>query len=192
MKKEIDKRLNIMTLGAIGLDVVFIILGIYFATVPEITASVANILIAIVLLVSGIYSLIKFIMNMHENLVFTFELLYGILSIVAGIIIMAKPLALTSLITIFVGIWFIISGAIKATLAIRFKKFKENSWLLNLTIAILTIIIGILLIVNPFKGSLVLSVYVGIMLIIYSSMDIVEKLLLRKRANDIEKIIFKK
>lgn len=192
MRKEIDKRLNVMTLGAIVLDLIFIVLGIFFATDPEITTTVANILIAIVLMVSGIYALIKFIMNMNENIVFTFELIYGILSFVAGIVIMTNPLSLTGLITIFVGIWFIISGAIKASVAIRFKRFKEDSWLINLTIAILTIIIGILLLVNPFRGALVLSTYVGIMLIIYASMDIVEKILLRKRAKNIEKILFRK
>ena len=190
MKKEIDKRLNLITIGAILLDIVFIILGFFFLGNPEITTQVSGMLFGLILVTSGVYAIIKYISNMHSNIVFTLELIYGILSLIGGIIIMSNPLGFASLITVFIGVWFIVSGVIKSTLAIRFKKFKEETWVFNLVIAFVTILIGILLVVNPFKGTLVLTTYVGIMLLVYSGMDIVNQLLLRKRSSEIERIIF--
>ena len=70
--------------------------------------------------------------------------------------------------------------------------FNEESWLINMVISIFSIIVGILLIVNPFKGSIVISTYIGIMISLYAGMDIVEKMIMKKRLNEIEKIIFNK
>jgi uncharacterized membrane protein HdeD (DUF308 family) len=72
----------------------------------------------------------------------------------------------------------------------QLKYFKEETWLFDLVVALLTIVLGILLLVNPFNGYIVLSTYAGIMLVIYAGMDIIEQFLFRKRASEIEKIIF--
>lgn len=191
MKKEIDKRLNLITIGAISLDVIIVILGFFLMSNPELTTQVSGILFGLLLMVSGLYAIMKYITNMHSNIVFTLELIYGIISVLFGILIMANPLGFANLITIFIGLWFIVSGVIKGAIAIRFKKYREETWLFNLVIAILTLLIGILLVVNPFNGVMVLTTYVGIMFIIYAGMDIVNQLLFRKRATQIEKIIFK-
>lgn len=192
MKKEINKNLNLITIGSILLDVIFIALGIFLVINPELSTKVSGVLIGIGLIVVGLYAVIKYVLNMDTiAFIFTFELIFGILSIITGILLMANPLAIASFITIIIGVWFIISAVIKGSIALRFKRYNEETWILNSVISILTVILGILLLTNPFSAYIVLSTYVGIMIIVYSSMDIVEQLLFRKRAANIEKILFK-
>lgn len=191
MKKEINKNLNLITIGSIIMDVIFIALGVFLIVNPELSTKVSGVLLGILLVVAGLYSIIKYILNMDSAFIFAFELIYGLLSAIAGILIMANPLSLANFITIIVGLWFIISAGIKISIALQFKASKEETWVLNLVIGILTIIIGILLLINPFNAYIVLTTYVGIMLIIYAGMDIVEQFLFRKRAGEVTKILFK-
>ena len=191
MKKEISKNLNLITIGSILLDVLFIALGIFLVINPELSTRVSGVLIGIGLIVAGLYAIIKYVLNMDAAFIFTFELIFGILSIIAGVLVMANPLAIANFITIIIGLWFIVSAVIKGSIAMQFKNNNEETWILNLVISILTIVLGILLLTNPFSAYIVLSTYVGIMIIVYSGMDIVEQLLFRKRASNIEKILFK-
>ena len=190
MKKEINKNLNLITIGAIILDVLFIALGIFLVINPELSIRVSGVLIGLILIISGIYSVIKYVLNMDAAFLFTIELIYGVISILAGILVVSNPTGFTNFLTIIVGIWLLISSGFKLSIALQFRNNKEETWILNMVIAILTMFIAILLMVNPFSGSMVISTYAGIMLVVYAGMDIVEQLLFRKRADSIEKIFF--
>ena len=143
----------------------------------------------IVLIITGIYNIIKFITNTN-NRFFIIEIVCGILTIIAGILTMLNPFSLANMATIGIGIWLIISAAIKIATAIQLKRFKEETWFLTLIIAILSLIIGFLIIINPFESYIVLATYIGIMVCMYSAIDIVQQLLLKKRMKEIIKIFF--
>jgi uncharacterized membrane protein HdeD (DUF308 family) len=190
MKKEINKNLNIITIGSIILDVLFILLGIFLVINPELSIKVSGILIGLILIISGLYFIIEYVLNMDAIFLFTIVFIYGIISILGGILILSNPTAFTNFLTIIIGIWLLISAGLKASIAMQFKNNHEESWIINLVIAILTIVIAILMIANPFSGSIVISTYAGIMFVVYAGMDIVEQCLFRKRAGEIENIIF--
>ena len=58
-------------------------------------------------------------------------------------------------------------------------------------ISIITIILGLLLLINPLSAYMILSTYVAILIIMYAGVDIVEQLVIRKRANTIIKFLSK-
>jgi uncharacterized membrane protein HdeD (DUF308 family) len=190
MKNEIKKNLNFMTFISIIMDVLFIVLGIFLVANPEMSTKVSGILIGLILMISGTYEIIQYVMNIDATFIFTFKLVYGILSIIAGFLIISDPFSVANFLTIMVGIWLLVSAGLKVSIAMQLKYFKEETWLFDLVVALLTIVLGILLLVNPFNGYIVLSTYAGIMLVIYAGMDIIEQFLFRKRASEIEKIIF--
>ena len=95
------------------------------------------------------------------------------------------------MITVIIGLWIILNSLIKLMLSIKLKYFKEETWLINAVISIIGSILGMLLMINPFKGSIAISCYIGIILILNSSFDILEKSLFYKRMDNIKKIIFK-
>lgn len=101
-----------------------------------------------------------------------------------------NPFSLANITTIGVGLWLIVSATIKGAIALQFKKFNEETWILSLIIAAITLILGILIIVNPFESYIVLAVYVGVMVCVYAAMDIVQQILFRKRVKEIVKIFF--
>ena len=187
--KDIKDTFNLITIGSIAMDVLIIILGIFFMTNPAVGLESGLLLIGILLLISGICSIIKYIMNPKR--LFRFELGYGILSIIAGAFAIFKPFDVAALITILVSIWLIVSSVIKLLMALALRRIKENTWTFDLTVSILVIIIGILLLVNPFSSNIILTVYVGVMMSIYAAMDVVEQFFIRKRVNNIIKLFDK-
>jgi len=181
--KDVRKLFNLVTLGTILVDVILIVMSVFFIYFPTVGTESALLILGIVLLISGIYSIIKFILNSKSF--FKFELVYGILSIVCGALAILKPFEITNFITILVGIWLLISSLIKLPIIIELRKFKEDSWIFDFSILILTLLLAILLLINPFNGYIILSTYAAIMIIVYAASDILEQLFLRKRASKI-------
>ena len=187
--KNIKEGFNLITLGSVVVDLIFVFLGIFLIANPSVGLESALVLIGIILIISGIFSIIKYISN--EIKLFRFELIFGIISIIAGVFAMFKPFDVATLITVIIGIWLILSSAVKFAVAIEFRKLKDGTWAFDMTVSALTIILGIMLLINPFYGYMLLSSYAGVMIIIYSSMDIIEQFFIRKRAKEILKLFTK-
>ncbi len=187
--KDIKKSFDLVTIGAMMLDVVFIVLGMFVIANPSVGITSALLLFGLLLSVSGLYSIVKYIIN--NKSIFKFELIYGIISLIVGLIAIFKPFAIVNLITVLVGIWFIVSSVFKFTLAVELRKVNVDTWTFDMGVSVLTLLLGLLLIINPFHGYIILSTYAAIMIIMYAAMDIVEQLYIRKRANSIIKFFSK-
>ena len=185
--KVIERLLNIFIIRSIIFDILIILLGGYFILNPYSGLRGCEIVFSIFLLIFGCMSIFD---CSAKNVVklFNFSLIYGVLSIIFGLLIILNPLALANIVTICFGIWMVISGAVKINNSISLKKLKEDSWSVILGIGILTSLIGILLIFNPFV-ELYITQVVGIFVIIYAVLDFTNNLLFKKRKKDIIKIL---
>ena len=188
--KNLKSTFNLITFGSICVDCLFIIFGIYMMSNPAVGLQSALKIIGIMLLISGIYSIVKYLL--HSKHIFKFELIYGIFSIIISLFAIFKPFDVANFITIIIGIWLIITSVFKFLFTIEIRKYVQSSWLFDLTISLLTILIGLIILINPFNGHILISTYVGIMLAIYSAMDMTEQFLIRKRVNEVVRIISKK
>jgi len=188
--KEKKKLFNIATYGQMVLDIIICLLGIYSASNPTGSTTVISVAFGILLVVIGIYNIIKYIFNMNNGPFFVVDITYGILSIIAGIFIITNPLSLASILTIGLGIWLVASAAFKGALVIQLRKFKEVTWVFSLVVSILTLIIGIVIIINPFSTALVLTTFVGILMCVYSAIDFVQQILFRHRVKEFIEIFF--
>lgn len=184
--KSLKESFNLITLGSIILDVIFILLGIFLIANPSVGLESGLVLLGIILLISGLFSIIKYVTN--GSRFFKFELVFGIISFIAGLFAMIKPFDVATLITVLVGIWLILSSAVKFAMAVEFRKLRNGTWAFDLTISTLTILLGIMFLINPFKGYMILTSYAGVLIMIYSAMDIVQQLFIRQRVNDIIKL----
>jgi len=116
----------------------------------------------------GIFWLAEGILSVIGALIFSgnrvWKLLSGILSIIAGVVILTYPIyspfIVLTLFVIFIGIWAIINGIVKIALAL-----KGGGWGIGI-IGILTIILGLLLLTNSLVGVLFLPWIFGFFLII--------------------------
>ncbi len=189
--KESKKIVNTMTIFSIIGDILLLLLGSYFALNPTISASFMGYMFGIALIITGVYNSIKYVVNFEVSKFFINSLIYGIISILAGIIIVFNPFSFANIVSIMLGIWLIISSIFRGTLVWQLKKYNEEIWPISLTISLLTLILGILVLINPFESYLLLTTFIGILIACYAASDILQQLLFRKRLNEIIKIFYR-
>ncbi len=174
MRKTINQTLWISLISS----ALFCVFGIILITNPEKSLTIMAYGISILLIANGVYQLI---MGYHD---ISFSLLDGfsggLLSIILGILILVRPNALTIMIPIAIGLWFIVSSAYKLRIAIALRSFNQPIWITIFVMAVLMMICGIILLFNPMSGVVAITRFIGILAVIYSLIDIVDAILIKK------------
>lgn len=106
----------------------------------------------------------------------------GIAGIAAGIIAWVMPGATALALLVLVAAWAIVTGAMQVWGAIRLRKEIEGEWLLGLS-GSLSILLGIVLLLQPAAGALAVVWWIGAFAIIMGFAYIGLALKLRKHAH---------
>ena len=99
------------------------------------------------------------------------EFVFGILGIVLGAVVLYKVEIVISLIPFILGVLVLCSGCSKLQDAIDLKRLGYGSWLGLLIVAAINIILGVVLIYNPFKAAILLFRVLGVVLILSGAGD---------------------
>ena len=176
MSKEINKYLNL----SIVMSVLFAILGVILVVSPNSSLDT----IAAFLLVYGTYN---FIDSFAIHPIFFFmKVASSVISIILGIVIFLNPEIFKNLIPIALGIFFIINGIFKTRMAFIIKNI-DNYFVLSVITSVLTIICGIVLIINPSISAVMITTMIGIVILVYAVFDIVDAFILKHRVKEISK-----
>ncbi len=180
-------KLNKYINSSIVISALLMLLGIGIFIYPTMSLKVFSYSIAIIISLFGLFLIIEDI-RYNVGMLFDFSLL-GIMFFLLGLILLKYPNALTSLIPIFLGIWFIVSGFVKGRWTYYLSDYKLSIRILSFIMSILSIVCGIIFIFNPLDGANYIASFVGILLIIYSISDIVDMIIFKVNVNKIYKNI---
>ncbi len=122
---------------------------------------------------------------------------FGVLSLIFGIlavIVFAKNPEATTIswaliMGIALGISIIIAGVYDIKAAMLLKKVPRSNWVVFLILGILTVIIGILMISVPFSGALAETLVIGIMLVVFGIINLVDSICLKTQSAQYEKAV---
>lgn len=181
MKKNFKKVFSVSMVTS-GL---FILLGVLLFLKPATTISIISYVIGGIIAVTGMAALIRYFTDKMPKDYFNFDFVYGVLSIIVALVIIFNPTALATIIPIVLGSWMIINSTVKIQFALNLKSYKSEKWLSVFIIACVTLIWGIILIINPLKGALVITQVIGIFIIVYAVLDIVESCMIKKNMGKI-------
>lgn len=173
--KEIFKK---TTNSIIFSSIIAIIVGLILIFYPSISLKTMGIIAAIYIIVYGIILIILDVKAYKYYIPFD-GMLPGILSVVLGIILICKPSILSIVFAFAIGVWIILTSINSLKLALALKD-EETPWILLLILGILDLILGVIVIFNPFEASLTLSIFIGIMLLVHAIIDIVDMIIIKK------------
>jgi len=162
-------------------SILFAILGGILVWKPEGTLQVISNILGIIFIVIGIYKVITYFMAKGKYNLYNHDLIYGLMAIVIGIVTMVYSSTISSLFRIMIGIWIIYSSFIRISLSIKLKAMNVQAWIYSLIIAIVMFLCGIYVTMNA--GTVIITI--GIMMIIYSVMDIIEDIVFMKNVKEI-------
>lgn len=178
IKKIIKKTGYTSILTSIILAIIGLIMFMYSETTLKIIAYA----IGIFLIITGIVKIITYGIQKGGQDLFNYEIVYGIISVVFGIVIMINTQTFQGLLGIIIGIWIIYSSLMRFALALKLKNFEIKSWFATLVIAVLMMLCGIYILFVPD----IIVATLGAILFIYAIMDIIEGIVFITKANKIE------
>ena len=186
LKNIINKNFNATIISSF----VTCFLGILLFFKAENTLKTISYIIGIFLLVAGIATIVKvIIVDKNERMYFNTSFMTGIFSSIIGFVLLINPTLLTSILPFCIGVWMIISGAMKIQTSLVLKESDDKVWWKIMIFAVVVLVLGLLLIINPFGSAVIVTKIIGISLVIYSIADIVGTFMLKKEVKDTVKII---
>ena len=94
-----------------------------------------------------------------------------------------------SFVTVCLGLFVIVNGATKINYGVWLKKGNEDSWLVTLVTGIFLVVLGIMLVFNPFSA-LTLTQLSGAFLMIVGVLNVSDTILFKKRSKEIMDIFW--
>lgn len=125
----------------------------------------------------GILNLVFYLRLPKENRIYSKNLSTSILLILFGIIAFIETSILQEMITIILGGYLIFRNAFRIELAFMLQDKAKGIWLSCLIISAINLILGFLIVINPFT-TISINWYLGIMVMISEGLLILENVLL--------------
>lgn len=152
--------------GYILISCLLCLMGILFIVKPNFSTSFIGILCGIVLIVFGLVKLIGYFSRDLYRLAFQYDLAFGILLIALGIMILAHPKSLMNFICITLGLSILADGLFKIQISVESRRFGIHNWWIILILAVITGIMGLLLMFHPSQSGYVLTMLLGVSLVV--------------------------
>ena len=115
----------------------------------------------VLLIAFGCIRIVGYLSKDLYRLAFQYDLAFGILLIVLGCILIWRTDALIHLIGVLLGIFILADSLLKIQIALDSRAFGIRSWWLILTEAIVTALLGFLLLFRPSEGAEVMTILLG-------------------------------
>ena len=187
MKEINNKIFKSSILGALSL----VVLGILLIFESEATIVTISYVIGGILVAIGVLALLKFYKEVKDNddNDTGMDLVYGIISIVLGIVVISNPKAVASIIPIVMGLIIILNSGTKLQYSIELKRNNNNLWKSTMVLSLISTLCGVLLVFNPFKGAAFLTKLIGFLILLYAVLDIVSTITIKSTVKKIKTAI---
>ena len=164
------------------ISILMIVLSLFLIFKPIKSIETFVLLFSVIMLVNGVIGVVTYFTIENDERLFSFDLLSGITNIIAGVLVFIYRSSLVEVFPIMLGIYVIVSSLLKMQISINLSTVPESNWVLNM-------VIGILLITNPFESIITITTLCGIFLLVSEVISLVEEIYVLIKINKFEKTI---
>ena len=150
-------------LNAVLIGLALIVFGVILFAYPVTTIATVLRVIGIGLLLVGAIGIAAFFASKEETKSLR-SLLVGIVEVVIGLVFLANPAFIASIYPVILGIVIVLDGLGSLIAALQMKKAGAQRWSLAAVLSAVTIIMGAIILFNPFSTAVVLIKVTGAVL----------------------------
>lgn len=158
--------------GYIVVSALFCVLGVVPFIMAERCVPWIGRALGIGMLVCGAIKLGGYFSKDLFRLAFQYDLAFGILLMAVGIITLCHPREAMTFLCVMFGIPVLADGLFKIQVAVEAKRFGISQWWLVLLLAVLTGVIGLLLVLRPAEGARVMVMLMGASLFLDGALNL--------------------
>lgn len=152
-------------IGYIVMSVLFCVLGVVLLFTPGVSALWIGRLLGIGLILFGAIKLVGYFSRDLFRLAFQYDLAFGLLLMVLGIVTLSHLGDALSFLCVMFGIPVLADGLFKIQIAMDSRQFGIRNWWLVLVLAALTCVVGVVLVFRPMTGVRALTALMGLSLL---------------------------
>jgi uncharacterized membrane protein HdeD (DUF308 family) len=162
MSSQADEALDLLRAVwwlLIIFGVIAIGVGVFLLADPHESLSTLTVIVGILLLIDGVLAVISSVVGRGEGR--GLLALVGVLSAIAGLVLIKKPFDTLIVFTLIVGVWFVVAGVVRFISAFAEPEGRAAT----IAVAVLDLIAGIVILSWPGLGVATFAVIVGLVLI---------------------------
>ncbi len=148
------------------------LLGLVLLIWPGTTMRIVCTLLGSMLLIYGLAQVVLYLINKERTMLSQGMMVFGIVLSVIGIWILTSPEMIIMAVPVIVGVLIVIHGVHNVVQAIALKKDGYDRWWLAFLFGALTVVLGGILVYNPFEVAETVVRFIGIFLIYDGVSDI--------------------
>lgn len=162
----------------------YIIMGIVLIVFPETTATTLCYVVGISGVVIGVFTVLAYLFrDVHKNY-YRNDFVSGMMEILLGAFVLYKAQLVIDLIPFILGIFIVFSGINKLQNCIDVRRMGYGNGLLFFVLAMINIVVGIILIIDPFGAVKVLFMVIGAGLVFSGITDTVATLYMAQKVKE--------
>lgn len=181
MQKKIKSFIN----ASLITEVAFAALGLVFIMFPGLTLDIIRWIIAISALAAGAFIIASDLSREHSFSLFS-ESIIGTLLVIIGVVFAVNPNVM-QIFPVILGAWFVVTSVSACRVTAQLK--GTSAYMPSLLAAMLSMLAGIILIINPWAGSEMMMIYVGIVVMVHAISSLIDMIMLKKNLRSVEKKI---
>lgn len=173
------KNLSIITIIASA------VMGIVLLARPGETLYVVSMICGITMIALGVGALISYLVKDRNMLL----IILAVISVIMGIIVCVKYKSIVSILLFLFGLFILISGIVDLITSIDVKRYGFGDWIVSFLMSLVTAVLGLLIVVNPFSSSLAVIRLLGISLLVYAVLDLIAFIQVKKVAKAVKEAV---
>ena len=161
----------------IVISIIFVLFGLLLIKKPVETLGAISVILGVVFIAVGVLKLVEYYTSETKE---DYLLTIALISVIFGVIVLFASNAILSLFRIILGIWIIASGIMDLQIVLVWKQYKSIYWIISLAFAIIMMLVGLIILINQN----ILLTTMGIVIIIYAILDIIDRIIFMNKVND--------
>lgn len=159
------KPMQTAKIGYFIMSAVFCAVGILLILFPQMSAYTLCRMLGAILVLYGIIKMIGYFSKDLYRLAFQYDLAFGMLIMLIGLILAAVPGRVMPFLFIVFGILILTDGLFKIQIALDARRFGIRKWWLVFSLAVLSGVLGLLLVIRPAESMQLIMALLGISLL---------------------------
>lgn len=128
-----------------------IVFGVLTWLQPAASAAALVLVFGVYVLVDGVLAIFSAFQSRKESSHWWVVLIWGLISAVVGLLMLFQPAITALVMTIYIGVWALMTGVMEVVAAIRLRKEIQGEWLLILG-GLISVLFGIFVLMQPAAG----------------------------------------
>lgn len=167
-------------------SIIYLVIGLILVFCPTSTMRTIGYVFATLLLLCGILMVYRYCTKDVNRVFYGNELVYGMILVALSILIYSKVDSFIAIIPMFLGIVILTSGVSKLQYAIGLYRSHYRGQTALFFLAAVNIILGLVLLINPFASMATLVIIIGASLIFSGVTDLLTTVMIDRKMKKVQ------